>query len=453
MTDIIPTPLQSAVLSHRPLFIMSSGGRGSGKSFGMLLAVIDHLREFGPEAKPIVLREDWGGLIELSTELLILCIAAFGSAQRNKSEGTLTVPSGGVIQFSNLADDGAVSRLMGRSFSAMYVDEAGDLSPKAFEFIKAIRGNLRVKPGRIVEIHMTANPGMRSHHSIFSGWIKQAPPFTAFRHGDGSVWVWTTGTFEQNSHLAQDEYRANLMASTHGNAAKRASWLRGEWHSMGGVMWDQFDPAIHIVPEVPGMRMHYRIGCDWGIHALACGVLLGELQHDQTLPNGRVMRYGSVIVLDETHTAIDDEYHLGDGTPVNAFAAQVLHMARQNGVVNPITIVDDMTGIHGVGDSVLQAFRGVLPGAQKPYSKSRTSQWGLIHMLLHNSVTGAGPGLYFYAKCKGLLTVLPAAPRGKKNPEDIEGSWKPAHLIDGFAYGLVHLLGAKVRSGRTTGMF
>lgn len=419
----------------------------------MLLAILDHLRELGPDAKPLCVRESWGGLQELMAELYILCVAAFGSAERNKAEGIITVPTGGVIQFSNMAEDKSVARLMGRSFSGIFADEVGNYSPASWEFLKAVQGNLRVKTGQVVERHMTANPAGASHYRIYRDWIKRSPPFVPFRHADGSYWVWTTGTYLQNPHRDPDQYIVSLESATHGNAAKRAAWIEGRWDDMGGTMWDQFDPQVHIVPEVPGMRMHYRIGCDWGIHALACGVLLGQVQHDQVLPNGRVMRYGSVIALDETHTAIDDEYHLGDGTPVNAFAEQVRAMARQNGIVNPITIVDDMTGIHGQGDSVLEAFRRTLPGAQKPYSKSRTSQWALIHMLLHNSVTGAGPGLYFQAKCKGLLTVLPAAPRGKKNPEDIEGSWKPAHLIDAFAYGLVHLWGAKVRSGTTVGMY
>ena len=55
-----PTDFQTTVLRYRGHFnVMNAGGRGSGKTFGMLLAVLDHLRLHGSAARPLVLREQW----------------------------------------------------------------------------------------------------------------------------------------------------------------------------------------------------------------------------------------------------------------------------------------------------------------------------------------------------------------------------------------------------------
>ncbi len=85
-TQVGPTQFQEAVLRFRGhCNILNAGGRGSGKSFSMMLDCLDHMRDFGPAAAPLVLREQWAGLTEIQNDMLDLCRAAFGEATRNKS--------------------------------------------------------------------------------------------------------------------------------------------------------------------------------------------------------------------------------------------------------------------------------------------------------------------------------------------------------------------------------
>ena len=64
--DIAPTRFQQAVLKFRGhVNILNAGGRGSGKSFSLILDLIDHCRQHGADARPLVLRESWAGLQEL----------------------------------------------------------------------------------------------------------------------------------------------------------------------------------------------------------------------------------------------------------------------------------------------------------------------------------------------------------------------------------------------------
>ena len=55
--------------------IVNAGGRGSGKSFALLLDLLDHCRD--GSARPLVLRESWAGLQELGDEFHALAAAAF----------------------------------------------------------------------------------------------------------------------------------------------------------------------------------------------------------------------------------------------------------------------------------------------------------------------------------------------------------------------------------------
>ena len=67
MTDqeiIRPTDYQAATLAFRNHFAtLAAGGRGSGKTFGMMLAIVDHARKYGPAAKILILREQWKSLL------------------------------------------------------------------------------------------------------------------------------------------------------------------------------------------------------------------------------------------------------------------------------------------------------------------------------------------------------------------------------------------------------
>lgn len=133
MSVVAPTRFQQAVLRFRShCNIVNAGGRGSGKSFSMMLDIIDHCRDFGPDARPLVTRESWSGLQQLSDDILDLARAAFGSAQRNKGEGTIALPTGGIITLSQMADENSYSKHQGKSFSALYADEAGNYPPAAW---------------------------------------------------------------------------------------------------------------------------------------------------------------------------------------------------------------------------------------------------------------------------------------------------------------------------------
>ena len=91
--------------------IIWSGGRGSGKTHGMRLSAIAHCHELGTEARPLFVRESHSGLLEIFADMYHLAAAAFGSAHRNKAAGTIELPNGAIMYFTNLSDEEFVKML------------------------------------------------------------------------------------------------------------------------------------------------------------------------------------------------------------------------------------------------------------------------------------------------------------------------------------------------------
>lgn len=441
-----PTRFQSAVLGFRGhCHIMNAGGRGSGKTFSLALHVLDHCRDFGGDARPLVVRESWAGLQQLSDELLHLGRIAFGRADRNKGEGTITLGNGAVVQLTQIADEASYAKHQGKSFTGLFADEVGNYPPQAWAFLRRVRSNLRVPPGRRADIHFTANPHGRAHTVVFKEFVSKAPAWHPFQDATGDWWIWTTSDLTMNPHIDQESYRRQLTAACGSDQALADAWIRGSWDVLGGVMFDAFDPAVHIVPVPAAADLRLRCGGDWGTAAPAVCLLLGQLRSDV----GR-MRYGSVVVLDETDTADPADLSLGSGAPPQAFAEMIREMAARHDWRSPHVVMDDARGLQS--ETVIQLLGENGISAEKPYRKDRVGQWALIRQLLSNAVTGDGPGLYLTSRCPHLLETLPEAPRGTLRPEDVDPRWNRDHWIDALAYGVRDLWTNKIRTGRAVGL-
>jgi hypothetical protein len=445
MRSVVATRFQEAVLRFRShCHIMNAGGRGSGKTTSLALHVVDHCRDFGSDARPLVIRESWSGLQQLSDELLELCRAAFGSADRNKAEGTITLGNGAIIQLTQIADEASYSKHQGKSFTGLFADEAGNYAPAAWAFLRRVRSNLRVPPGRRPDIHMTANPHGRAHTIIFREFVSKAPPWHPFEDEHGEWWVWTTSDLTMNPHINQESYRRQLLAACGRDQKLAEAWLRGSWDVLGGVMFDAFDPAIHIIPA-PQTSMLLRCGGDWGTAAPATCILAGQLRQSA----GRVP-FGSIVCLDEVDTADPADLSLGTGAPPQAFAEMIKEMCARNGWQSPEVVMDDARGLQS--ETVIQLLEENGIAAWKPFAKDRVGQWSLIRQLLSNAVTGDGPGLFFTSRCPHLIETLPEAPRGTLRPEDLDPKWNRDHWLDAGAYVIRDIWTNRVRQGRAVGL-
>jgi len=449
--SVAPTQFQTAVLRFRThCNILSAGGRGSGKTVALLLDVISHCLDFGEEAKPLVTREGWQGLSQIMDDLYELCVAAWGdTVTRNKHDATISLPTGGTIYFTDVSDEKSYAKHQGKSYTALYGDEVGNYSPTAYAFLKRIMSNLRCAPGRRTHCHFTANPHGKCHTVLFREFISKSPPWHVFADTAGNLWLWTTSDLSQNPHIDQVAYARNIRTACASDEKLAAAWLKGDWSVLGGVMFDAFDPATHLIKAPPYLgSVRYTIGGDWGSAAPAVALLIARLGDSL----GRLRR-GDYIVLDEVNTADPQDLSVGLGHPPSMFAEMIGEMLARNGLRQrqaPL-VIDDARGLQS--DTVVGIMRTCGLNAAKPQRKDRIGTWNLIRELLNNSKTGAEKqGIWFTNRCCYLIETLPEAPRGTLRAEDIDPKYNKDHALDALGYGLQSMQNQYVRCGRVIGV-
>jgi hypothetical protein len=424
--------------------IISTGGRGGGKTTSMQYGCFAHCEELGGEASPVVTREGWGDLVELMNRFYEDAHRVFGGAERNKNDGTIALPSGAVINFTNIGDEVAYARLQGRNFTSLFADEVGNYSPSAYAFLARVRTNIRVPLGRRAVEWWTCNPHGRSHAPIFKSYISRAPAFHPFQDDAGRWCVWTHSTHRDNEHIDREQYRRQLVAGCP-DAALAQAWIDGTWGPLGGQMF-QFDPSVHLVAHTPTCDYMFRLGGDWGAAAPAACLLLGVVP-----PDVHGYAPGSVIVLDETDTAADpNDLGIGSGAVPQQFAEMILEMSARHGWRHPHGAMDDARGLQS--ETVIGIMRENGVNFHKPFKKDRVGQWNLVNQMLANAKSGDGPGLYISNRCAHLIETLAEAPRGALRPEDLDPKWPRDHWCDALGYGLRDVVLNRVTSGRTVGM-
>jgi len=456
-TDFLPvtaTPFQSRVLQYRRhCNIFNGGGRGSGKSVSLMHDILDHCNTLGPVASVLVLRESWGGLMELQFKLFMLARIAFGpSVSQNKGAGTLSLPNGAMIHFRNVGDDDSFAAAQGKTYTMIAADEAGNYNLKGIQYFTLLRSNLRPPKGFRAHIHITANPMGRSHTYFLRNFVNRGAAWHPYLSDEGEFWVNCYSNLQDNPHIDQDNYRKQLVAATAGNPALQQAWVSGDWHTKGGgLMFEMFDPRVHIKDPPPPHYLKLRIGVDWGTASPATATLLGELRS----PLGTFIP-GDLFAVDGCDTCLTpDNYSQGDGSPASVFAAMIKARLLEpyNLPFSTEIVVDDARGLSD--DTVVQIFHQQgLSGSEKVVGKDRVGTWTRIRNLLDGAIHGDSHGLWFSPRCGALIDTIQVAPRDDLRPEDLSRHWNEDHHVDGLGYVVKAVgVGRKSTQSRVIGAY
>jgi hypothetical protein len=424
--------------------VLSTGGRGGGKSTGMIFSCLRHCDELGPLANPVVTREGWGDLTELFSRVAEYAYRIWGSVDTNKNEGTIRTPAGACINFTNLGDEQAYARAHGKNFTALFADEVGNYSPTAYAYLTRLRTNIRVPSGvRAIE-WWTANPYGRSHGPIYKNYICKSPFWRPYQDAAGRWCVNTFSNYRDNNAIDQEAYRRQLAAGCPDPALLQA-WLEGTWSPIGGQLF-QFDPGVHVLAQQPRC-VNYRLGGDWGAAAPAVCILLGEVA-----PGTPGFGNGALVALEEIDTAEDpNDLSVGNGMVPVAFAEMVVERCLSYGYKHPSGVMDDARGL--LGDTVIDMMRSGGVNMRKPFKRDRVGGWNLVNQrLVAAKPGGEGPTLHISNRCPHLIETIAEAPRGTLRPEDVDPKYTKDHWIDALSYGLKDFYGGKVGSGRAVGI-
>jgi hypothetical protein len=430
---IEPTPFQRRVLAiPEEWSIALMGGRGGGKTFAALLRIVRHLAKYGKDARVLILRENYKGLLQIEETMLMLLEQSFpGKVRWNRAEHLMRIDGGGTVEMGQIESFRDVSKFIGRESTLIFFDDVGQL--REFRFMNLIKSNLRSPAGVPLSVLATGNPGGAQHMTLKRLYLPHVPwrPFQI----ENETWVLTPSTMEDNPFLDHADYKRRIESATN-DAGLRRAWIENDWSVEAGICFSSFSEADSVLPVDVPFRITRRwapyVGMDWGTSAPACALFMGRCPGD--VPG---IPAGSVVVFDEFAThAGPDELNKGLGYPPGVVAEEIIERCKHwnmpwHGVC------DDSYGLGGSSDTLLTLFREDYNlHFEKPQSKNRVGGWSTINGMFANAAERNGkPGLYISERCGYLLSTLPLLTRDPRRPEDILTTLAD-HAADALRYGI-----------------
>lgn len=207
--------------------ILYAGGRGGGKTWGVILKIKQHHDLYGADASILVLRrtfEELKHFIKISRRLL----PSDGWSYKVGAKKFVHNVTGCEIVLSHLDDEDA-SSLQGHEYTMIVVEEAGNFETP--EPIDQLRATMRSGSGVHCIMVSTANPG-----GVGNDWLKERyvdpapggykpikdPPFTRY---------YIHATCDDNKDLmdADPDYKEKLKRTGPPQLVK--AWLTGDWNA------------------------------------------------------------------------------------------------------------------------------------------------------------------------------------------------------------------------------
>ncbi len=404
------------------------GGRGGGKTVTELMLVLRHCEQYADKARPLLVRETLAALREITDELDRLLNQVYPRGVRaNRQEHIWRLPNGAIVECGHLASPDDFNRYQGRSFSLLLGDEAGQF--KTLRYFYLLRSNLRLGqvPCRTV---IAANPGGRLH-AVLQQKYAAHPPWHPFQSDDGEMWVHAPSTLKDNPHLPPD-YENKLRAAVGRDKELLKAWIDGDWTiARGAYFAGCLDPSrqmlpitdrkakglIEAVPQLwlPRQSAETFVSADWGQTAPAVAFACARLNQ----PVGSYPR-GSLILMDETHSADPEDWSVGLGWSPGRFAEAIGAMADRMKVKRQ-GVLDDARGL-GADETLIKFMRTQKLYFNKP-TKSRVQGWATMRELMTNSYERNGkPGMWVSERCRGFWETVPLVPRDPLHPEDLDTS-------------------------------
>lgn len=286
--------------------IFFGGARGGGKTDGVLGKWALKEKRYGAHFNARMFRkatttsED---AIERAKEIFLPL-----GAKYNESKLTFRMPHGGRVAFAYLDGEKDAEAQQGKNLTDVWIEEAGQYaSPTA---IDKLFGALRSSHGIPVQMILTANPG-----GAGQGWIRERYKLVPFPMGpklvervlpDGSVHkmaVIPSRLSDNRILIDSDPLYASRLQLT-GGAKLVKAWLGGDWSSVEGAFFDEWDEGRHVVApfEIPSDWLRFR-SMDWGsAKPFSVGwwavagddyrvAMAGGTQASRIIPRGALVRY------------------------------------------------------------------------------------------------------------------------------------------------------------------
>lgn len=259
---------QKQFLEADTFFVCYGGAKGGGKSHVVRLKAVGMCLNY-PGIRVLMIRCHYPEL----EENLVRPILRWLPQEMYSYNGTshlLTMYNGSIIKFGHYDGDNAENEYQGVQYDVIFIDEATQLSERAFRYLQGCIRGVNDFPKRM---YLTCNPGGVGHR-----WVKRlfidrnyiTDDENPEKNEDPANYTFIFATVEDNKWLLDSSpmYLHNLASMP--DDLMRA-FRYGDWNALSGSYFKNFVPAIHIRKafNVPKHWPIYR-SFDYGFDMFAC---------------------------------------------------------------------------------------------------------------------------------------------------------------------------------------
>lgn len=439
-----PTPLQEAFILSTADETLYGGARGGGKTFAVIIDWTLHSEAFGKYARGIVFRRT---LVELD-DFIEAARSVLEAAGHTWHEGKkyFRSPKGAILRCRYLDNDADAEKYQGHAYSRIYVEEIGNFPSQGpiRKLLGALRPPFASGPPIRCQLKATANPGGPGQLWVKARFIDPAPAMTPFSSDGGRRYkVFIPAKLVDNPHLMENDpgYADRLRDA--GSEELVKAWLDGDWNTVVGQYFREFDKEKHVIPTVR-LPTHWKIryrAMDWGSarpfavywFAVADGTDVAGVSHHH-IPRGSLVVYR--------------ELYGWNGKPnegCRKTAAEVARMILES-EIDDHQIIEENFELNKIDPSTF-ATNG---GPSIAEEMARAGVW--FKRADNRRVQGQGPvggwdqvrkrfkgeegfpRLFIMDCCHHLLRTLPMIPTDPVNLDDIDTDSED-HAVDALRYG------------------
>ena len=263
------TPKQKLFLQAQTKYVCYGGARGGGKTHVARLKAVGMALNY-EGIKILMVRAHYPELIANLIDPILAWVPN-ELYSYNGTEHKMTMFNGSTIKFGHYDGKAAENEYQGVEYDVIFLEEATQLSERAFLFLCSCCRGVNEFPKRI---YLTCNPGNVGHL-----WVKRLfidrrfinDPKNPERTENPADYTTIRATVEDNPYLmeANPEYVKALAALP---PDLRDAHRYGDWDALSGAYFSNFRRHTHTFPrfKIPDRWPKYR-AFDYGLDSFAVG--------------------------------------------------------------------------------------------------------------------------------------------------------------------------------------
>lgn len=437
-----PTPLQAAFIHCPADEVLYGGARGGGKTFAVILDWLIHSEGFGKFARGIVFRRS---LVELDDFIEAAKDILLASGHKwMESKKTFISPKGAMLRCRYLENDDDARLYQGHAYSRIYVEEIGNFPSEGpiRKLLGCLRPPFASGPPIRCQMKATANPGGPGQTWVKARYIDPAPAHTPFSTDHGRRYkVFIPAKLQDNPHLMENDPGYVDRLKDAGSEDLVKAWLDGDWDTVVGQYFREFNRATHVIPTVP-LPVHWKVryrAMDWGSARPYC-VLWFAVADGSPIPGvDHHIPRGALVVYRELYG--------WNGKPNEGRRQHAQEVAREiQKVESDAELVDSNSSLNKIDPSTFATNGG--PSIAEEMARAgiwwkradnrrvagqgSPGGWNQVRARLKGD--GEVPMIFFMDCCTHLLRTMPMIPTDPVILDDIDTDSED-HAVDTLRYG------------------